>query len=591
MEDSELYRTSDRGKTWSPDDVAFEAVTAVDFRNDVGMVLERNYEAGNSTLWKTTDGGETWNESGDLEPELVTELLLLDAQTAIAVGVDGGYRTTDGGTNWEELSLRQDADEVDFNDPLSGVEFNGEGRGVMWEGDEFGELYVSSDRGATLELVREFEDPVDDVAFTDSQTAVAVGASVWRTTDGGESWSELDVDFSTDEGFVDVEPVGDGRLAAVDRRGTLYVSRDTGESWDRHEVELEPADRHQITAVAAPGDGSIVAVGTSGAVFRTPGNPDDWSPLSPSSPLGGTGDIADLAFLENGRGFALAETIWKTTDGGDSWSSIETAGENEFDEFDMSDFEQLAMATAETGVVVGSVTDMPGGGMLGSSTQVVVRRTTDGGSTWTQVETENGDSSPFGSGEDDINDIVFVNDNRGIALGESGRIAVTDDAGASWEVRQPAPEEASLLAVSMPSETTGVIAGTGGLLLKTTDGMETWSRLETPVDTELYGVDMTGDGHLVVSGEEGTVLWSTDGGQSFRQPSGNPDASLGHNSIVIRNDQEAVSLLERVTPEEVTAWGWPTPAAAEGEINAVVSTPDGRIVAAGNGGTIFEIPD
>lgn len=184
MEDSELYRTSDRGKTWSPDDVAFEAVTAVDFRNDVGMVLERNYEAGNSTLWKTTDGGETWNEAGELEPELVTELLLLDAQTAIAVGVDGGYRTTDGGTNWEELSLRQDADEVDFNDPLSGVEFNGEGRGVMWEGDEFGELYVSSDRGATWELVREFEDPVDDVAFTDSQTAVAVGASVWQTTDG-----------------------------------------------------------------------------------------------------------------------------------------------------------------------------------------------------------------------------------------------------------------------------------------------------------------------------------------------------------------------------------------------------------------------
>jgi photosystem II stability/assembly factor-like uncharacterized protein len=65
---------------------------------------------------------------------------------------------------------------------------------------------------------------------------------------------------------------------------------------------------------------------------------------------------------------------------------------------------------------------------------------------------------------------------RLVAVGERGRIMLSDDAGQSWR-QVPAPVSVTLIAAHFPTPTTGYIAGQMGVVLKTIDAGESWSKV------------------------------------------------------------------------------------------------------------------
>lgn len=63
-------------------------------------------------------------------------------------------------------------------------------------------------------------------------------------------------------------------------------------------------------------------------------------------------------------------------------------------------------------------------------------------------------------------------------------IAVSDDGGAQWQLKHQAQDGNLLLNIQFVNTKFGYAAGTGGLILTTEDGGETWSLIRDP--TQLF---------------------------------------------------------------------------------------------------------
>ena len=142
----------------------------------------------------------------------------------------------------------------------------------------------------------------------------------------------------------------------------------------------------------------------------------------------------------------------------------------------------------------------------------------------------------------------------GLALtGDAGRIYLSPDGGASWDVVVPTGQQATVFtAVAIGNSGDGAIASgglllatadggqtwhapvytgegptsvndlavrgaravavcDGGVILESADGAQTWSRAVSPTSADLTAVALAGDGTAVAGGSDGEVLVSRDG--------------------------------------------------------------------------------
>jgi photosystem II stability/assembly factor-like uncharacterized protein len=149
--------------------------------------------------------------------------------------------------------------------------------------------------------------------------------------------------------------------------------------------------------------------------------------------------------------------------------------------------------------------------------------TNDGGSTWAKY--------PLNTNED-INEIYFRNDDNGYLV--AGRVIfITHDAGRTWretelndtaDIKKGTPE---FLSIRFAGKKIGIAVGSiwekvgkedvvvDSLVMRTSDGGDTWERIIVPTKVELYHLDFTDSDHVWIAGDKGTILASTDSGQTF----------------------------------------------------------------------------
>jgi hypothetical protein len=105
-----VYKTADNGATFAAlgDSHHIDSVS-VDFTDPQRMTILAGGHEQKQTLYRSTDGGNTWTNVGVNLPsgtDFCTTALVLDAQTHLvgcsgyAGGIDGVFRTTDGGKTW-----------------------------------------------------------------------------------------------------------------------------------------------------------------------------------------------------------------------------------------------------------------------------------------------------------------------------------------------------------------------------------------------------------------------------------------------------------------------------------------------------------
>jgi len=125
--------------------------------------------------------------------------------------------------------------------------------------------------------------------------------------------------------------------------------------------------------------------------------------------------------------------------------------------------------------------------------------------------------------------VHFIDRERGWAVGGKGALLQTANGGRDWKVLS-APSEDTLRDIHFADAQTGWIVAerdiyrlrtkdeTRAYLLKTTDGGDTWSRVEVvgrEVNARLVRVRFAGAEHGWVFGEEGALFATTDGGRTW----------------------------------------------------------------------------
>jgi len=309
----------------------------------------------NGGVWKTSDYGLTWNPIFDDQPTGSVGALVVAPSNPDVIYVgsgeglrrpdlsvgDGIYKSTDGGSTWQHLGLR-DAQQigsilVDPRDPNRVL--------VAALGHPYGPnpergVFRSSDGGTTWTKVLYKDDNTGaiDLAFdpTNSETVYAVlwasrrppwttggsyaapGSGLYKSVDGGATWRESTKGLPSgrDLGRIGlaIAPSDADRMYALvqsEKAGGLYRSEDAGESWQRVNseervygrgddfacVRVHPKDRNTIfitntsTYRSADGGANFTAIkgAPGGDDYHTVWiNPEDPQILALASDQGAT---------------------------------------------------------------------------------------------------------------------------------------------------------------------------------------------------------------------------------------------------------------------------------------------------------------
>lgn len=228
------------------------------------------------------------------------------------------------------------------------------------------------------------------------------------------------------------------------------------------------------------------AGGEGGVVLRTTDGGGTWQQVSTGGPT-----VADLSFVDAQYGWRAGwGYVGKTTNGGNMWVQQDFGG--------TQNVLAVHFIDRQRGWLVGG-----DGGWI--------RRTTDGGSTWSGVQMP----SPVAW----LQDVYFVDAAYGWAVGWGGNVLRSTDGGASWQ-RQISGTGTTLEGVKFVNREEGWAVGWGGTIVHTMDGGAHWVPQVSGVGVSLMGVDFADQYNGWVVGEQGTILATVDGGVHW-----NPEAS------------------------------------------------------------------
>lgn len=270
------------------------------------------------------------------------------------------------------------------------------------------------------------------------------------------------------------------------------------------------------------------AVGAYGAIIKTVNGGQDWTQLN----SGVTRALLSVFFTDIQTGYAVGgNLLLKTTDGGNTWASGAIGGATDI-------FNSIYFINTDTGYVAGSNTN----------SEARIFKTTDGGASWTQqntpgmqsirgifftdantgytaggnlisqiLKTTNGGASWTVSEPGNftsLNDIHFVTATNGVAVGEDGRIIRTTNGGTSWNFENNSGNFTDLNAVHFPTAATGYAIAEQAVL-KTIDGGDNWQEIQWMPERTLHGTFFTTPDSGFVVGLGGYIQSTADGGANW----------------------------------------------------------------------------
>jgi photosystem II stability/assembly factor-like uncharacterized protein len=121
--------------------------------------------------------------------------------------------------------------------------------------------------------------------------------------------------------------------------------------------------------------------------------------------------------------------------------------------------------------------------------------------------------NPLPSAED-YNAILFITPDTGFIAGTGGIILKTTNSGNSWG-NEGGKTHNIIYSICFPAPAVGYAAGDSGTILKTTNGGSDWTVLQTSITNNLRGIFFTGNITGFVAGTSGAIFRTTNGGVTW----------------------------------------------------------------------------
>jgi photosystem II stability/assembly factor-like uncharacterized protein len=281
------------------------------------------------------------------------------------------------------------------------------------------------------------------------------------------------------------------------------------------------------------GECTAFAVGYNNTILRSTNNGETWVSLN-NSGMNANTLFMDVKFINNTTGFVVGSnnSVLRTTNGGNSWTNIApTTGNTNRRWLNMWVFDESTI------IIVGD---------NNSATSPLLARTTDGGATWTFIET-GALSTIYG--------MFFIDNNTGFISTNYGNILRTTDGGNTWTTQLNQVQDNSspqLLSIYFTTPNNGFAVGGRqnniGRVYQTTDGGLTWTVVNFNSAQNDYYRHIEFENALTgyitggnITNNSSIIFRTTDGGATWVLMSTN-FSRLNKQSISNVNSQYAVGL-------------------------------------------------
>lgn len=263
-----VIKSTDRGSAWENYFNTMGPVSDIQFLNmDTGFVC---IDVFYGEIYRTRNNGNTWQTLVIDQFDFTTKCLhYINYSVGLVAGGDGPcriFKTEDGGVTWDEkldFSVGESILDMTFIDDSTGFAVGG------WLG-QYPALLKTNDQGDTwqsesleyLALMNRIEFVNDSVGFITGWPGI-----VLKTIDYGNTWYETVVDIDGYIEFTDIwfptEQIG--YLSGTGYESTVFKSVDGGENW--FPLEIPATSTMSCVAFFTENDGLIL--GNRGTVFHT----------------------------------------------------------------------------------------------------------------------------------------------------------------------------------------------------------------------------------------------------------------------------------------------------------------------------------
>jgi photosystem II stability/assembly factor-like uncharacterized protein len=170
------------------------------------------------------------------------------------------------------------------------------------------------------------------------------------------------------------------------------------------------------------------------------------------------------------------------------------------------------------------------------------------------------------------------------AVGDAGTILVSKNNGGTWAV-QPSGTTQALFGVSFFTPTKGIAVGAAGTVLLTSNGGTTWTPGTSPTTADVTSVSFISSTTAYAVGKGGLVMKSTNGGSTWSiQSSGTTQDLTGVSFATVKNGFAVGKAGTILMTNTGNTWSVQTSGTAQ-DLNAVSTLSPTAAIAAGSSGT------
>lgn len=426
LEHGGVFTSTNAGVTWTPADRGLPADSSCDLvaARDASAV----YAACGDGLFKTTNAGGRWRQLDIDHPVApfiapsASHILYEPPQWGVVRSRDGGRRwehrhgeipfgcysafaidplepstlfcadeqwaktSRDAGATWRPLTPgpRPDAE-------ISSLAIEPSNAQIIVAGTSDGRTFRSADRGAVWYRVADgpASGAIESLQFVDG-SSVLFGrqeSTIIRSLDGGDHWEALPSAWTDVQTFA-VNPLSPSTVYVGTRRGVM-VTTDLGKHWELRRSGMTRASVYVELQPEAP---STILARANGETFASRDGGDTWAPIDtltrppstnsvrlpsdrqPSSIAAAPNNPRVMYVSFGGLPFLERNEIWRTLDSGENWQLVDQPSSGS-----IGHCCQLLVDPNDANAVYAIVA---GVGMDGGHQ---VRRTTDGGATWSDL--------------------------------------------------------------------------------------------------------------------------------------------------------------------------------------------------------------